>query len=64
MLGLNVYSFIDNTNIAFYMAHRILAKKVDILDWLLEANARGPWRERGTFRTRQSAVCLFYTLQS
>ena len=34
MLGLNVYSFIEDTDITFYRAQRSLAKKMDVLDWL------------------------------
>jgi hypothetical protein len=34
MLGLNVYSFIEDTDLQFYRAQRALAKKMDVLDWL------------------------------
>jgi hypothetical protein len=34
MLGLNVYSFIEDADIAFYRAQRALAKKMDMLEWL------------------------------
>ena len=34
MLGLKVYSFIEDTDIALYRSHRALAKKMDVFDWL------------------------------
>jgi hypothetical protein len=34
MIGLNIYSFVDKTDIKFYKTQRFLAKKMDILDWI------------------------------
>jgi hypothetical protein len=34
MSGLNIYSFVDETDIQFYKTQRSLAKKMDILDWI------------------------------
>ena len=34
MLGLNVYSYIDDFSLGFYKTQRKLAKKMDALDWL------------------------------
>ena len=34
MLGLNVYTFVEDLDIPFYRTQRGLAKKMDVLDWL------------------------------
>jgi hypothetical protein len=34
MLGLNVYSYVDASDVQFYKNQRSLAKKMDILDWI------------------------------
>jgi hypothetical protein len=34
MTGLNIYSFVDETDIQFYKTQRSLAKKMDILNWI------------------------------
>jgi hypothetical protein len=34
MSGLNIYSFVDESDIQFYKTQRSLAKKMDILDWI------------------------------
>ena len=34
MLGLNIYSYIEDANVKFYKTRRSLAKKMGILDWI------------------------------
>ena len=34
MLGLNVYSYVEDTDVQFYKGQRATAKKMDILDWI------------------------------
>jgi hypothetical protein len=34
LLGLNVYSYIDDVDIQIYKTQISLAKKIDILDWI------------------------------
>ena len=34
MLGLNIYSYIEASDIQFYKTQRALAKKMDVLDWI------------------------------
>lgn len=34
MLGLNIYSYIEDVDVQFYNTQRSLAKKMDILDWI------------------------------
>ena len=35
MLGLNIYSYIEDNDVQFYKTQKALAKKMDLLDWLL-----------------------------
>lgn len=35
MLGLNVYNYGDDADMQFYKTQKALAKKMDILDWIL-----------------------------
>ena len=35
MLGLNIYSYIEDGDLQFYRTQKSLAKKMDILDWIL-----------------------------
>ena len=34
MLGLNIYSYIEDGDLQFYKTQKSLAKKMDILDWI------------------------------
>ena len=34
MFGLNIYSYVEDTDVPFYKTQRSLAKKMDILDWI------------------------------
>ena len=34
MLGLKVYNYVDLNDIKFYRAQKLLAKKMDVLDWI------------------------------
>ena len=39
MLGLKVYNYVDLNNIQFYRAQKMLAKKMDVLDWIPGSSA-------------------------
>ena len=34
MLGLNIYSYAEDTDVQFYKAQKALARKMDVLDWI------------------------------
>ena len=34
MLGLNIYSYIEDGDLQFYRTQKSLAKNMDILDWI------------------------------
>ena len=48
MLGLSIYSYIDDGDVQFYKMQKTLAKKMDILDWiqgeLCRQNRPGQWK--------------------
>lgn len=35
ILGLNIYSYIEDNDLAFYKTQKSSARKMDVLDWLL-----------------------------
>ena len=34
ILGLNIYPYVEDKDVQFYKAQKVLAKKMDILDWI------------------------------
>lgn len=40
MLGLNIYSYVEDDDIKFYKAQKPIARKMDVLDWIPGAFAQ------------------------